>query len=213
MHMITLYTWTTPNGRKASIALEEMGLPYDVHPINIGADAQFSPEFLAISPNNKIPAIVHHDAEGGPVSIFESGAILTYLAELSGQYLPAGGAARARVFEWLFWQVGGPGPMLGQLMYFANRAPEKLPLAINRFRDESVRLLKVADKRLCETAYLGGADYSIADMATYPWLAVAMAPLRALADEALGATPGLDRWLADVAARPAVQRGMAVPKV
>jgi GST-like protein len=211
--MITLYTWTTPNGRKVSIALEEMGLAYEVHAVNIAANEQFSPAYLAISPNNKIPAIVHQDAPSGPVSIFESGAILTYLAELTGTFLPASGAARARVLEWLFWQVGGPGPMLGQLMYFANRAPEKLPLAIGRFSDESVRLINVAEKRVNKAAYLGGNDYSIADIATYPWLAAAMAPLRAIAGHKLGATPGLDRWLADVAARPAVQRGMAIPKV
>jgi GST-like protein len=211
--MISLYTWTTPNGRKASIALEEMGLPYEVHPVNIGADEQFQPAFLAISPNNKIPAIVDQDAAGGPLAVFESGAILIYLAELSGKFLPPGRAGRAKVLEWLFWQVGGPGPMLGQLMYFANRAPEKLPLAIGRFRDESVRLMHVAEKRLGEAAFLGGDDFSIADMATYPWLSVAIGPLRALGGDALGATPNLDRWLAEVGARPGVQRGMAIPKV
>jgi len=211
--MITLYTWTTPNGRKASIALEEMGLPYEVRPVNIGANAQFDPAFLAVSPNNKIPAIVDNDAAGGPVSIFESGAILVYLAEKSGQFLPAGGAARASVLEWLFWQVGGPGPMLGQLMYFANRAPEKLPLAISRFCEESVRLVGVAEKRLTQAAYLGGDAYSIADMATYPWLERAMQPLRALAGDALQATPALDRWMAAIAARPAVQRGMELPRI
>jgi GST-like protein len=211
--MISLYTWTTPNGRKASIALEEMGLPYEVHAVNIGADEQFQPDFLAISPNNKIPAIVDQDAAGGPLAVFESGAILIYLAELSGKFLPPGGAARAKVLEWLFWQVGGPGPMLGQLMYFANRASEKLPLAIGRFRDESVRLVHVAEKRLGEAAYLGGDEFSIADMATYPWLSAAIGPLRALGGDALGGTPHLDRWLAEVGARPGVQRGMAIPKV
>ena len=211
--MITLYSWTTPNGRKISIALEEMGLPYEVRPINISANEQFGAEFLVVAPNNKIPAIVDHDAPGGPVSLFESGAILIYLAERSGRFLPASGAGRARVLEWLFWQVGGPGPMLGQLMYFANRAPEKLPLAIGRFRDESVRLIGVAEKRLSEAAFFGGADYSIADMAIYPWFAAAMAPLRVVAGEGLGATPALDRWMAAVGGRAAVQVGMAVPKV
>ncbi len=137
--MITLYTWTTPNGRKISVALEEMGLAYEVKPVNIGADEQFAPAFLAISPNNKIPGIVDHGAPGGPVSVFESGAILVYLAEKSGKFLPASGPARASVLEWLFWQVGGIGPMFGQLLFFAVRAPERLPLAVDRFQDEAVR--------------------------------------------------------------------------
>jgi GST-like protein len=208
--MITLYTWTTPNGRKIPIALEEMGLPYTVTPIDIGANAQFAPEFLAVSPNNKIPAIVDHDAPGGPVSVFESGAILVYLAERSGQFLPAGGAARAKVLEWLFWQVGGLGPMLGQLFYFATRAPERLPLAVGRFQDEAVRLLQVMEKRLVEAPYLGGDDYSIADMAAYPWTSLALGAVRQMAGEALGATPALDRWHEAMGARPAVQKGMAV---
>jgi GST-like protein len=190
-----------------------MGLPYEVKPINIGANAQFEPAFLAVSPNNKIPAIVDHDAPGGPISLFESGAILVYLAEKSGKFLPTSGAARAATLEWLFWQVGGPGPMFGQLFYFANRAPEKLPLAIGRFTDESVRLLHVMEKRLAATQYLGGTDYSIADMATYPWVSAAIGLVRGAAAEALGPTPAIDRWIADLAGRPAVQRGMAVPAV
>jgi GST-like protein len=211
--MITLHTWTTPNGRKISIALEEMALPYEVKPINIGAGEQFSPGYLAISPNNKIPAIIDHDALGGSVSVFESGAILIYLAERSGRFLPASGAARAAVLEWLFWQVGGPGPMLGQLFYFANRAPEKIPQAIDRFTDEAVRLVGVAEKRLAAVPYLGGEAYSIADMAAYPWLAAGLGILRGVAGKKLAATPGLDRWLAELSERPAVKRGMAVPEV
>lgn len=211
--MIDLYTWTTPNGRKISILLEELGVPYTVRPVDIGKDEQFAPAFLAVSPNNKIPAIVDHDAEGGDLSIFESGAILTYLADKHGRFLPASGAGRWKVLEWLAWQVGGLGPMLGQLGYFVGRAPEKVPLAINRFAEEATRLLTVMDRRLKEADYLGG-DYSIADIAAYPWVA-AMAPL-------LKGNPlipgwdemtGIHRWLEAVAARPAVQRGMAVPRV
>jgi GST-like protein len=210
--MLTLYTWTTPNGRKASIALEEMGFEYAVHPVNIGANAQFEPAFLAISPNNKIPALVDPDAPGGPVTLFESGAILIHLAERSGRFLPAGGRARAAVLEWLFWQVGGVGPMFGQLGYFALRAPDKVPEAIDRFRDEVIRLLGVMEGRLAASPYLGG-EYSIADMATYPWVVAAMAMMKpVLGDAALG-LHATERWMAEVGARPAVQKGMAVPKI
>jgi GST-like protein len=210
--MITLYTWTTPNGRKASIALEEMGLPYEVRPVNIGANEQFDPAFLAIAPNNKIPALVDPEAPGGPVSLFESGAILIHLAERTGQFLPTGGAARARTLEWLFWQVGGVGPMFGQLGYFAVRAPDKVPAAIDRFREESVRLLGVLEKRLADAPYLAG-EYSIADMATYPWIAAAMNLMRPVLGEAAGHLPAIDRWMGDIGARPGVKRGMAVPKI
>jgi GST-like protein len=211
--MITLYTWTTPNGRKISIALEEMRLEYQVRPVDITAKQQFQPAFLAVSPNNKIPAIVDHDAPGGPLSVFESGAILVYLAEKSGKFLPSSGSARAKVLAWLFWQVGGIGPMLGQLNYFAMRAPERLPLAIDRFRDEALRLLGVMETRLAAVPYLGGGDYSIADMATYTWVSAALGVVRRAAGEAMPALPSVDRWIAELAARPAVQRGMAVPEV
>jgi len=211
--MITLYTWTTPNGRKISVALEEMGLQYEVKPVNIGADEQFQPAFLAVSPNNKIPAIVDHDAPGGPLSVFESGAILVYLGEKSGKFLPASGPARVAVLEWLFWQVGGIGPMLGQLNYFAMRAPERVPLAVDRFRDEALRLLGVMEKRLAAVPYLGGGGYSIADMATYTWVSAALGLVRAATGELMPALPSVDRWIAELAARPAVQRGMAVPAV
>jgi GST-like protein len=211
--MISLYTWTTPNGRKVSIALEELGLPYEVHPVNIGANEQFTPDFLAVSPNNKIPAIVDHGAPGGPLSIFESGAILLYLAERTGALLPPEPAARAQVLEWLFWQVGGVGPMFGQLFYFAVRAPEKLPHAIARFQDESIRLLGVLDRRLQTSLFVGGETYSIADIATYPWVSAAIGLIRGTAGDAVPPTPGVDRWLAELGARPAVQRGMAVPVV
>lgn len=211
--MITLYTWATPNGRKASIMLEEIGLRYEVKAVNIGKDEQFAPDFLKVSPNNKIPAIVDHDADGGPLALFESGAILTYLADRSGQLLAPSGPARWKALEWTFWQVGGLGPMLGQLGYFANRAPNKLPPAIGRFADESKRLLDVMEKRLDGHAYLAGADYTIADIACYAWTVTATTMLAAALDDPLATRPSLKRWLDSVGSRPAVQRGMAVPKV
>lgn len=211
--MITLYTWTTPNGRKASIMLEELGLPYEVKAVNIGKDEQFAPEFLAVAPNNKIPAIVDHDAEGGPLAIFESGAILVYLAEKTGQLLAPKGAARYKALEWTFWQMGGLGPMLGQLGFFVMRSKDKPPEAIERFTTESARLFGVMDKRLSETPYLAGDDYSIADIACYAWTLGAFTMLRQAAPAAWGERPAIERWLKTVGERPAVQRGMAVPVV
>jgi len=211
--MITLYTWTTPNGRKISIMLEELGLPYQVHPVNIGKNEQFAPDFLAIAPNNKIPAIVDDGAEGGPLSIFESGAILTYLAEKSGRFLAPSGPARYKALEWLHWQVGGQGPMLGQLGFFAIRSDEKAPLAIKRFTEEADRLLGVLDRRLVEAPYLAGDDYSIADIAVYPWMVAATTFLKDVLAESLATKPGIQRWLKSVGDRPAVQRGMTVPKI
>ena len=207
--MITLYTWTTPNGRKPAIMLEELGWEYEAKPINIGKDEQFAPDFLKISPNNKIPAIVDHEAEGGPLAIFESGAILTYLSEKSGQFLPRSGHQRFKTLEWLHWQIGGLGPMLGQLGYFANRAPEKLPLAIGRFADEGARLLGVMNKRLEEADYLAG-DYSIADIACYPWTITATTMLKEPLAAALDKATAVQAWLDRVGARPAVQKGMKV---
>lgn len=202
--MIDLYTWTTPNGRKISIALEEMGLEYEVHPIDIGKDAQFSPEFLALSPNNKIPAIFDRDLD---VSVFESGAILIHLAEKSGQFLSQSPAARAKVLEWLTWQVGGFGPMLGQLNHFMNRAEEKMPAAIQRFFDECVRLYKVLDKQLDGRDYVAG-DYSTADMAIYPWSVVALGPIQAGSGESLA---NVAAWHERMLARPAVIAVMQIP--
>jgi GST-like protein len=210
--MITLYTWSTPNGRKISIMLEELGWPYEVRPVNIGKDEQFAPDFLKIAPNNKIPALVDDAAEGGPLSIFESGAILVYLADKSGKFLAPSGAPRFKALEWLFWQVGGLGPMLGQLGFFAKRSPEKAPLAIHRFTEEADRLLGVMERRLAEAPYLAGADYSIADMASYPWTLAATSFLKDVLSDSLASKPALDRWLGAVGERPAVQRGMAVPK-
>jgi GST-like protein len=211
--MITLYTWTTPNGRKASIMLEELGLPYAVKPVNIGKNEQMAPEYLAISPNNKIPAIVDDDAEGGPLSLFESGAILTYLAEKTGRFLAPSGPARYKTLEWLYWQVGGPGPMLGQLGFFAIRSKEKAPLAISRFTEEADRLLGVMDRQLAQTEYLAGPDYTIADVATYPWTHAATTFLGEVLAESLKTKPNAHRWLKTVGDRPAVQRGMKVPEV
>lgn len=211
--MIDLYTWTTPNGRKASIMLEEVGLPYEVKAVNIGKDEQFSPHFLAISPNNKIPAIVDRDAAGGPLSIFESGAILIYLAEKTGKLLAPSGPARFKALEWTFWQVGNLGPVLGHLGYFVLRAKEKSPDAIDRFTTESSRLFGVMEKRLAAEPYLAGADYSIADIASYGWTFAASTMLSRAAPGAWGEYPSIDRWLKAVGEREAVKRGMAIPKV
>ncbi|MFZ6646953.1 glutathione S-transferase family protein [Undibacterium sp. TJN25] len=209
--MITLHTWTTPNGRKISIMLEELGLPYEVNPINLGKSEQFSAEFLSISPNNKIPAIVDHDAEGRPLTIFESGAILTYLAEKTGRFLAASGADRYSALEWLHWQIGGYGPMLGQLGFFGVRSSDKAPLAIQRFSDESERLLNVMENRLSGNPYLAGGQYTIADIATYPWTLAASTFLKPILGKSLANKPAIQRWMNDIAQRPAVQRGMLVP--
>jgi len=210
--MIDLYTWTTPNGRKISIMLEETGLPYRVHPVNIGAGEQFLPDFAAISPNHKIPAIVDQDAPGGPQSLFESGAILVYLADKSGQLLAPSGPARWSALEWTFWQAGGLGPMLGQLGYFAGRAPEKLPHAIGRFAEEAARLFTVMETRLERSPYLGGEAYSIADIASYAWTRGAFDQLEKALPAAIGGErPAIRRWLAEVGARPAVHKGMHIP--
>jgi GST-like protein len=209
--MIDLYTWTTPNGRKASIMLEECGLDYAVHSVNISKNEQFAPAFLKISPNNRIPAIVDNDAEGGPLSVFESGAILIYLAEKTGKFLAPKGRQRAAALEWLMWQMAGVGPMFGQLFHFMN-APEKIPYAIERYTNEAARLVGILERRLGEAAYLGG-DYSIADIITYPWIAPAFETIAKAKPDVVGEGTNTRRWLAAVGARPAVQRGMAVPKI
>ncbi|GGZ26311.1 glutathione S-transferase C-terminal domain-containing protein [Asticcacaulis endophyticus] len=207
--MINLYTWRTPNGRKISIALEEFGLPYTVFPIDISKNEQFAPDFLNISPNNKIPAIV--DEEAGNLSVFESGAILIYLAEKTGKFLPASGAARYKVLEWLNWQVGGMGPMFGQFGHFTVYAPEKIPYAVERYTGEVRRLLGVLDKRLSDAAYVGGDDYSIADMAIFPWLAGLTTGYKA--EALLDGFNYVQAYIDKIAARPAVGRGMLVPQV
>jgi GST-like protein len=210
--MIDLYTWTTPNGWKASIALEEMGLDYTVHPVNLGEGAQHEADFTAISPNGRIPAIVDRDAEGGPLTLMESGAILVYLAEKSGKFLPPSGAARAKTLEWLMWQMGGVGPMAGQAYFFKTSAPDPIPYAIERYTNETLRLLSVLDKQLGRSGYGSGGDYSIADMALYPWVA-AMMPVFEEWGVAVPPLPNLRTWLETVGARPAVQKGMALPAV
>lgn len=209
--MITLHTWTTPNGRKVPIMLEELGWPYEVKTVDLSKNEQHAPDFLKISPNNKIPAIVDHDAEGSPLTIFESGAILTYLAEKSGRFLAASGPERYKALEWLHWQIGSLGPMLGQLGYFAKRAEEKTPAAIARFTEEGERLLGVMERRLRESAYLGGEAYSIADIAAYPWTLAATTFLQEPLAQALQDKEAIKRWLQIVGERPAVQRGMRVP--
>jgi GST-like protein len=205
--MIDLYFWATPNGKKISIALEELALPYQVFPINIGRGDQFKPEFLAISPNNRIPAIVDHaPADGGPpLSVFESGAILLYLADKTGQLIPRDLRGRTTVLEWLMWQMGGIGPMFGQANHFVAYAPEKLPYAIDRYVNETRRLLRVLNTRLEGREFVAGA-YSIADIASLPW--VVSARERLLKEHF--DFPNVTRWLAAIEARPAVARGMAV---
>lgn len=210
--MIDFYTWTTPNGRKVSVMLEECGLDYTAHAVNISKDEQFEPEFLAIAPNNKIPAIVDHDAAGGPVSIFESGAILLHLAEKSGKFLPTSGAERAKTLEWLFWQMGGIGPIMGQAGHFTTQAPEQVPYAIDRFISESARLLKVLDTQLGKTEFMAG-EYSIADMATYPWVILGFDLIRSAKPDVIGDGENVARWIKTIGERPAVIKGMAVPEV
>ena len=201
--MIDLYSWVTPNGRKVSILLEELGLPYEVHPIDIGKNDQFTPEFLAISPNNKIPAIVDRDSG---FSLMESGAILIYLADKTGKFLAAAGEQRYRTVEWLMWQMGGIGPMLGQAHHFLHFNKGKAPYAEERYRAEARRLYGVLDKQLAEHAFVTG-DYSIADIAIWPWIA------RFEWQEVdLEQFPNVKRWYLEIAARPAVKKGYHVPK-
>ena len=208
---LVLYTWTTPNGRKISIMLEELGLPYEVRAIDIGRDQQFAPDFLEISPNNKIPALVDDAAEGGPLAVFESGAILTWLAERNGRFLAPSGAARYAAMEWLHWSIGGLGPMVGQLGFFALRSDDTSRPTVDRFTREADRLLRVMDKRLSESPYLGGSDYTIADIAAYPWAFFVTTRLDHVLAESLASKPAIYRWLEVVGVRPAVRRGMLVP--
>jgi GST-like protein len=205
---IELYTWSTPNGRKVSIMLEELGLDYRVIPINIGKGEQFQPDFLKISPNNTIPAIVDPEGpKGRPFSVFETGAILWYLGEKTGRFIPTDPEERMICIQWLMWQMGNYGPMLGQAHHFRRFAPEKLPYAIERYSKEAIRLYEVLDRRLSETPYLT-EEYTIADIATYPW--AARHPWQGIALEDY---PNVKRWFDELSARPAVQRGMAVPEI
>jgi GST-like protein len=203
--MIDLYFWPTPNGHKVTIALEELGLPYNVIPINIGKGDQFKSEFLKISPNNKMPAIVDSDGPGGkPISIFESGAILIYLAEKTGRLMPTDASGRYKVLEWLMFQMASVGPMLGQVHHFRRYAPEQIQYAIDRYTNEAKRIYGVIDKRVGDVPYLAG-EYSIADIATYPWL-----KLHKLQGQNLEDFPNLKRWYEAIEARTAVQKGMAL---
>jgi GST-like protein len=205
--MIQLYTWATPNGRKVSIMLEEVGLAYEVHAVNLSQGEEMKPEYLAVNPNNKIPAIVDSDGPGGqPLKLIESGAILLYLAEKTGKLWPPDMRRRYDVIQWLMFQMGGVGPMFGQANYFF-RAAEKVPQAIDRFHKEALRLYRVLDQELGQRAYLA-SEYSIADIATYPWVG-----RHEMHQVKLEQFPNVKRWFDTISARAAVQRGMAVPKV
>lgn len=204
--MIDVYSWPTPNGHKVHIMLEECGLPYQVHPINIGAGDQFGEDFLKISPNNKIPAIVDSEGpDGEPISLFESGAILVYLAGKTGKFLPEDTRGKYEALQWLMFQMGGVGPMLGQAHHFRIYAPEKIEYAIQRYTNEARRLYGVIDKRLGSSEWLAGDEYTIADIATFPWL-------RSWQNQGveLDEYPNLKRWFNTIAERPAVKRGVEV---
>ncbi|MEE3923560.1 glutathione binding-like protein [Pseudomonas viridiflava] len=205
--MIDLHYWTTPNGHKISLFLEESGLAYKVFPVNIGKNEQFEPDFLKISPNNRIPAIVDHDpADGGaPLSLFESGAILLYLAEKTGRFIPSDLRGRQEVSQWLFWQMGGLGPMAGQNHHFNRFAKEKIPYAIERYVNETARLYGVLDKRLADRDFVAGSDYSIADMAIYPWVVP-----HTYQQQDLNDFPHLKRWFEIIANRDATKRAYAL---
>src|SRR5216684_1082706 len=206
--MIDLYYWTTPNGHKVTIFLEETGLPYNIMPVNIGKGEQFKSQFLAISPNNRIPAIIDHAPAGGgkPVAVFESGAILLYLAEKTGQFIACDLGGRTETTQWLFWQMGNLGPMAGQNNHFSNYAVEKLPYAMDRYRNEVNRLYGVLNRRLADRAFVAG-DYSIADMASYPWIILYERQGQNIDD-----FPHVKRWIEAIKARPAVVRAYAKVK-
>ena len=204
--MIDVYSWATPNGHKVHIMLEECGLPYRVHPINIGAGDQFKPEFLKISPNNKIPAIIDSDGpDGKPISLFESGAILLYLASKTAKFLPSSDRGKFEMLQWLMFQMGGVGPMLGQAHHFRIYAPEKIEYAINRYTNEAKRLYGVMDKQLATHKFIAGDSYTIADIAIFPWL-------RSWQNQGIDWAdyPHLKKWFDAIATRPAVQRGVQV---
>jgi GST-like protein len=204
---IDLYTWSTPNGRKVSILLEELGVAYNTHAIDISKNDQFAPAFVAINPNSKIPAIVDADGpDGQPISVFESGAILIYLAEKFGKFLPKDARGRSVTLQWLMFQMGGFGPMLGQAHHFMKFAPVKVEYGIERYGKEAKRLYGVLDKHLAANTYLAGNEYTIADMATYPWAA-----RHEYHQVDLAAYPNVKRWYDAIGVRPAVKKGMAVP--
>ena len=202
--MIDLYSWATPNGHKAHIMLEETGLPYRLHKVDIGKGEQFRPEFLAVNPNSKIPAIVDQDGSGGKsITLFESGAILIYLAEKTGKFLPTDKRRRYDVLQWLMFQMGSIGPMYGQAWHFRSVAPERIPYAVERYTNEVTRLLKVMEQRLKESAYIGDKEFSIADIAAWPWVKGSEKYGQDMRD-----FPNVVRWIGTIAERPAVQRGL-----
>ncbi len=205
--MLDVYYWPTPNGHKITLFLEEASLDYDIKPVNIGAGDQFEPDFLAIAPNNRMPAIVDHAPadRGAPISVFESGAILMYLADKTGRFIPADPRLRVVCIEWLFWQMAGLGPMAGQNHHFNRYAPERIPYAIERYERETARLYGVLDKRLGDRPFICGDDYTIADMAAYPWIV----PHEAQHQD-LGEFPSLARWFEAIARRPATERAYAL---
>ncbi|MEJ5979013.1 glutathione binding-like protein [Novosphingobium sp. PS1R-30] len=205
--MIDLYYWTTPNGHKITLFLEETGIPYRITPVDIGKGEQFLPYFLSIAPNNRIPAIVDDEpADGGaPISVFESGAILQYLAEKTGKLIPSDPRGRTETLQWLFWQMGGLGPMAGQNNHFRYAAPEQIPYAVTRYTNETNRLYGVLDKRLADRPFLAGEDYSIADIASYPWVV----PWERQG-QVLGDFPNLQRWFETIRERPATERAYAL---
>lgn len=205
--MIDFYYWPTPNGWKVAILLEELGVAYNMIPVNIGAGDQFRPEFLAISPNNRMPAILDHDVEGAPVPVFESGAIMFYLAEKTGRFIPPDPLGRTEALEWLFWQTGNQGPMAGQLSHFVNYAPDDQPYAKTRYANEYDRCLGVLERRLEDRSFILGEAYSIADMIAWPWVLIAK-PL----GQSLDAFPQVTRWRQSVKERPAVQRAVDLGK-
>ncbi len=210
--MIDLYTWSTPNGYKISIMLEEIGMPYNLIPVNINEEEQFKDKFTSVSPNQKIPAIEDSDIPGGPISIFESGAILIHLAEKSGKLLPQEPKARAAVLQWLMYQMSHVGPIVGQAGHFANNAPadKDHSYALGRFIGESLRIFGVLDKQLAINDYLAG-EYSIADIATYPWVVAAWTPFNAMMPDEVAKLPYLQKWIDRLAKRPAVTKGMNIP--
>ncbi|WP_374380643.1 glutathione binding-like protein [Dongia sp.] len=202
--MIDLYSWATPNGHKIHIMLEETGLPYRLHKVDISRGDQFRPEYLAVNPNSKIPAIVDHDTpDGKPLAVFESGAILIYLAEKSGKFLPADKHRRYDVLQWLMFQMASIGPMYGQAWHFRSVAPERIPYAVDRYTNEVTRLLRVMEQRLKDSAYLGDSEFSIADIAAWPWVKGSEKYGQDMRD-----FPHVVKWIAKIAERPAVQRGL-----
>ncbi len=205
--MLDFYYWPTPNGWKVAILLEELGIPYTTHPVNIGKGDQFKPAFLAISPNNRMPAIVDHDVEGEPITVFESGAIMFYLAEKTGRFIPSDARGRKEALEWLFWQTSNQGPMAGQLSHFVNYAPGEHPYSHTRYANEYDRCVGVLERRLEGRDYILGDEYSIADMICWPWVLIAK-PLGA----SLEAFPNVTRWRKAVKDRPAVQRAVDLGK-